>query len=283
MTARTDFFAGARVVMPILLGIIPFGLVAGVTAVNVGMSPIQAISMSVLVFAGAAQLAAIDLIGQTAPVVVIVLTVIVINLRFMMYSASLAQYFRQFNPLSKFLSGYLITDQAFAVSVVEFRATEPDERSRKWFYFGAAVPFWITWQLSTIAGAILGTNVPEGLSLEFAVPLMFIALLFPALDDRLTGIAALVAGSVSVVAAVLPFNLGLVTAALIGIVAGVLVERRRGRSRRPETPQTNRRKAREARACDHRARTNNNLDYLHRRRSRNACAPPLVHSLVRSA
>lgn len=228
MTERSDFLAGARAVIPLLIGVIPFGVIAGVTAVTAGLSPFQAIAMSVLLFAGAAQLAAIDLIGQSAPVAVIVITAIIINLRFMMYSASIAQYFRRFDPVSKWLGAYLITDQAYALSVIEFRKTDPDDRSRKWFYFGTALPFWVMWQISTIAGAILGANVPGGLSLEFAVPLMFIALLFPALEDRPTVMTAFVAGSVSIVAAILPFNLGLVTSALIGIAAGVTVELRRG-------------------------------------------------------
>lgn len=228
MSGREAFTAGARAVAPLLIGVVPFGLIAGVTAVDAGMSPLQAIAMSVVVFAGAAQLAAIDLVGQSAPVAVIVLTALIINLRFMMYSASISPYFRRFDTLSRWLGAYLITDQAYAISILEFRRTGSDSQRRKWFYFGSALPFWATWQLSTVAGAILGTSVPDGLSLEFAVPLMFIALLFPAVDDRPTEFTAIVSGGVSVVAAVLPFNLGLVTSALVGIAAGVAVERRRG-------------------------------------------------------
>lgn len=228
-TARRDFVAGGRAVGPILLGVVPFGLIAGVTAVNAGISPLQAVGMSVIVFAGAAQLAAIDLIGRSAPIAVVVLTVVVINLRFVMYSASIAPYFRQLAAPWKWLSAYVLTDQAYAVSLTEFRATAPDERSRKWFYLGAASMLWIVWQISTFAGAAVGASMPAGLSLEFAVPLTFMALLVPALDDRATVVAALVAGTVGVVGAVLPFNLGLITAALVGIAAGVTLEVRAGR------------------------------------------------------
>lgn len=224
MTARADFFAGTQAIVPILLGVIPFTLIAGVAAVNAGIAPVQAISMSIIVFAGVAQLAAIDLIDRTAPIAVIILTAIVINLRFMMYSASLAPYLRQLTGPMKWLGAYVLSDEAYAVSVTEFRETSPEERSREWFYFGAAAAFWMAWQVGTIVGVVVGTAIPEGLSLEFAVPLTFMALLFQALTDRHTEVAAVVAGVLGVVAAVLPFNLGLVTAALIGISIGVILD-----------------------------------------------------------
>lgn len=228
MSAREDALAGVRAVSPILLGVVPFALVAGITAVNAGISPVQAVGMSVILFAGASQLAAIELIDKTAPVAVIVLTAVVINLRFVMYSASIAPHFRRFDPVSKWLGAYILTDQAYALSLTEYRETNPSERSRKWFYFGAAATLWVVWQLGTIIGAVLGATVPSSLSLEFAVPLTFMALLFHSLDDRPTEIAAVVGGGVAVVAAVLPFNLGLVIAGLVGIGVGVLVELRAG-------------------------------------------------------
>ncbi|MEA5386982.1 AzlC family ABC transporter permease [Haloarculaceae archaeon H-GB11] len=151
----------------------------------------------------------------------VVLTAIVINLRMMMYSASIAPYFRRLAAPTKWIAAYLLTDQAYAVSIAEFRQTTPGERSRKWFYFGAAVTLWVPWQIVTVVGALVGASVPEGLSLEFAIPLTFMALLVPTLDGRSTEIAALVGGGVAVVAAVFPFNLGLITAALLGVASGV--------------------------------------------------------------
>ncbi|MFP9190987.1 AzlC family ABC transporter permease [Natrialbaceae archaeon A-CW1-1] len=229
MTARNDFFDGMRACAPLMVGMVPFALIAGVTAVNVGIDPVLAVVMSLVVFAGAAQLAAIDLIGQTASVVVVVFTAIVINLRFMMYSASIAPHFSRFSPASKWFSAYVLTDMAYALSVAEFDASPSEDRSRKWYYLGTAMMVWITWQLGTIAGVILGTSIPDGLSLEFAIPLTFMALLFPVLKGRPTMLAALVSGFIAMIAAPLPFNLGLVTAALVGILAGVLIEVRAGK------------------------------------------------------
>lgn len=236
MAAWTDFSAGMRTTTPILLGVIPFALIAGIAAVNAGMAPMQAISMSVIVVAGAAQLAAINLIDRTAPIAVIVLTALIINLRLLMYSASIAPYFHHVAAPTKWVCAYVLTDEAYAVSVTEFRKTSRRERSRTWFYGGAAVTLWLTWQAGTVVGAIVGTAIPEGLSLEFAIPLTFIALLFPALTDRYTEITALVAGTVGVITAVLPFNLGLVTAALVGMSVGVVLEVRAGDFPTPEQP-----------------------------------------------
>ncbi|WP_323173624.1 AzlC family ABC transporter permease [Natrialba sp. PRR66] len=228
LSSRTDFLAGAQAITPIALGVIPFGLIAGVAMVNAGIPPHHAIAMTIVSFTGAAQLAAIDLINRTAPIAVVILTAVIINLRFTMYSASLAPYFQQFDSTMKWIGAYLLTDEAYAVSITKFRGTEWNRQSQKWFYFGAAISFWATWQISAAAGVLLGSSIPAGFSLEFAVPLTFIALLFPALDDRPTEFAALVSGSASVLTAILPLNLGLVTAALIGVAVGVSYEFRRG-------------------------------------------------------
>ncbi|WP_435335638.1 AzlC family ABC transporter permease [Haloarchaeobius sp. TZWWS8] len=225
MSGRTDFVAGAREAAPILLGVIPFGLIAGVSALEAGLDPLHAVGMSTIIFAGASQLAAIDLLGRDAPAAVVVLTVVVVNLRMMMYSASISPYFRPFSRGWKWLCAYLLTDQAYALSLTEFRETAREERSRKWYYLGAAVTLWVVWQAATIGGVVLGASLPAGLSLEFAVPLTFMALLFPALKDRSTWTAALVAGAVAIPATLLPFDLGLVVASVLGIGAGFAVHR----------------------------------------------------------
>ena len=226
--APRDAVAGARVTAPILLGVVPFGLVAGVTAVEAGMSPGQAVAMSVVVFAGASQLAAIELIGNTAPVGVIVGTALVINLRFVMYSASVAPYFRRLSAPARWVSAYVLTDQAYAVSLAEFRDTTPEERSRLWYYLGSALSLWVTWQVATAVGAVAGAAVPAGFSLEFAVPLTFLALLVPAVEDRHTAAVAAVSGAGGVAAAVLPFDLGIVTAGAVGVALGVALDVRTG-------------------------------------------------------
>lgn len=226
--SREDLFDGVRAIAPLSVGIVPFALIAGITAVNAGLAPVQAVGMSVLLFAGASQLAAIELLGNDAPLAVVVLTAVVINLRFTMYSASIAPYFRGVSGLRRWLGAYILTDQAYALSVADFRDTDRGTHGRITFYFGAAAGLWVIWQIGTIVGALLGATVPAGLSLEFAVPLTFMALVFPAIEGRPTATAAAVAAAIAVLAAPLPFNLGLLTAAFTGIGAGVLIEHRRG-------------------------------------------------------
>lgn len=218
---RDAFGAGVRAVAPVLLGIAPFGLVAGAAAVDVGLPVSGAVALSVVVFAGASQLAAIGLLAQGAPAVVIVLTALVINARLVMYSASLAPYVRGERLEWRALAAYLLTDQAYALSVTRFAT---DDVPRRWFYLGTAVPLWVVWQVCTVAGALAGARIPESVPLAFAVPLTFLALLVPAVKDRPTAAAALVGGAVAMLGIGLPYNLGLLAGALTGIVAGVLVE-----------------------------------------------------------
>ena len=217
-----DILAGVRDVSPLLLGIVPFGLVAGIAAVEVGFTLVQAVGLSVIVFAGASQLAALELLGENAPLAVVIGTAVVINLRMVMYSASIAPHFARYGARIRATLAYVLTDQAYALSVAEF--AENDDRSRWKYYLGAAGSLWIIWQVATIVGVVLGAGVPEEWGLTFAVPLVFLALLVPAMKDRPSTVAGAVGGSVAVVAAGLPLNLGLLAGALGGIVAGLITE-----------------------------------------------------------
>jgi 4-azaleucine resistance transporter AzlC len=218
-----DLWRGLRDVAPLLIGIAPFGLVTGVAAVNAGLDLGLAVGMSVIVFAGAAQLAALELIRTDAPLVVIVVTAAVINLRMLMYSASIAPHFREFKAKWKGALAYILTDQAYALSIARFETEEPVEKRS--YYLGVAVPIWLVWQVMTVAGVVLGASVPPSWGLEFTVPLVFLALLVPAVEDRETLVAAAVGGGGAVLGAGLPLNLGLPVGATAGVLAGAIAER----------------------------------------------------------
>ena len=209
-------------IAPVLLGVLPFGLAAGVVTVEAGYGVVETVGHSTVIFAGASQIAAVSLLGDGAPVAVVVLTVLVINLRMLMYAASLSPHLADI-PLGRRAAGaYLLTDQAYAVSIVEFRHdTSPDHRWQ--YYLGAALTLWVPWQLSTVTGALVGTSLPEGLPLGFAVPLMFLALLVPAITDRPTLAAAVTSATIATVGAGLPSNLGMLLGALAGIAVGTTV------------------------------------------------------------
>ncbi len=177
-----------------------------------------------VVFAGASQLAAIDLLTDGAALPVIVVTMLVINLRMVMYSASLASYFEDLPLVTRLPVAYLLTDYAYGLSVTRYESE--GGVARLWYYLGAALPIWVVWQAATVAGALAGARVPDTIPLEFIVPLVFIALLMPAIDGRPSAGAAAVGGGVALAAATLPFNLGLMVGAVAGILAGVAVDRR---------------------------------------------------------
>lgn len=223
-TPRTALGDALRDIAPILVGVAPFGLIVGVAAVDAGLEAFQAYAVSPLVFAGAAQLAALDLIGRDGAVVVVILTPLVINARFVMYSASLAPWFRPASPSAKVAAAYLLTDQAFAVSIIRYTRRKEGTRVRMSYYFAAALALWLTWQVTSLVGVLVGAAIPAEWSLDFAVPLVFMALLVPAVVDRPTAVAAAVGAAVAVATTGLPFNLGLLSGAAAGIGAGYAAE-----------------------------------------------------------
>ncbi|WP_323676748.1 AzlC family ABC transporter permease [Halorubellus sp. PRR65] len=224
MSARGDALDGVRAISPFLLGVVPFGLVYGVTAVDRGLPPTVAAAMSAVVFAGAAQLAAVELLAKGSPAAVVLATILVVNLRYPMYAASIAPYFRAFSTRWRALLAYLMTDQAYAVALVDYRDGETTPDRRKWYYVGAAGTLWVSWQLSTVTGVLVGAQVPSGLSLEFAIPLTFLALLVPNLEGAPSALAAVVGGVGTVAGTNLPYDVSLVAAALLGVLAATALD-----------------------------------------------------------
>jgi 4-azaleucine resistance transporter AzlC len=217
-----DFFAGARGALPVLIGVIPFAMVTGVGAVSVGLTFFETLGMSVIVFAGASQLVVYQLMSVGSPWIIMVLTAWVVNLRFTMYSATLAPYLQKLSVWQKAPLAYMLSDQAFGVSVSHFITDE--KSSHRWFYFGAALTVWIAWQIGAMLGALLGALVPASWGFDFAFPLSFMALMFAALRDHPTIAAALTGGIIAVLSKGMPYNTGLVLATFLGIAAGYLTE-----------------------------------------------------------
>jgi 4-azaleucine resistance transporter AzlC len=227
---RSAFLSGLRAELPILPGVVPFGVIYGVAALNAQLPPVTALAMSSIVFGGASQFIAVQLIEQGTAAFLIVATIFIVNLRHMLYSASVAPHIAHLPRRWKWLLAYLLTDEAYAVAITKYNDAS-DPGAKHWYHLGAGLALWTTWQLSTIVGIALGSQMSEqlrSLGLDFAVTVTFIALVVPALTDRGVTAAALAAGVLAVVAAALPYNLGLMIAALAGIVAGLIVEQRNG-------------------------------------------------------
>ena len=221
--ASSQFTAGVKAISPFLFGVLPFGMISGVAAVSSGLSANISLAMSFLIFAGASQLAAVQLISENAPALVIVLTALVINLRFVMYSASIAPHF-QHSGKWKGILAYLLTDQAYAVAITYFQRSS-QVTNKHWYFLGAALSVALVWQVGTALGVLLGTQVPDSWSLDFAIPLTFMTLAIAAIKDRATVAAALCAGVAALIMVSLPYNLGLLVAASSGILAGLAVSK----------------------------------------------------------
>jgi len=221
-----SFWAGVRAEFPLLVGVFPFGLIYGALALKAGLSPAAAQGMSSIVFAGSAQFITAQLVHDAAPGFVIVLTIAVVNLRHMLYSASVAPYVKNLPVRWKTLLAYLLTDEAYAATILHYEA-EGITLTGHWFFLGAGFSLWLTWQVSTACGIFLGAAIPTSWPLDFALPLTFIAMVMPVLKDRPVVAAALSAGAVALLAFSLPFKLGLILAALTGILIGVLLEGRK--------------------------------------------------------
>jgi 4-azaleucine resistance transporter AzlC len=219
------FWQGARAEFPLLVGVFPFGLIYGALALNAGLSTAASQLMSSIVFAGSAQFVTAQLVHDAAPGIVIVLTIAVVNLRHMLYSASLAPYLKNLSLKWKVLLSYLLTDEAYAPSIIKYER-EGITPSSHWFVFGAGFSLWFNWQVSTALGIFLGAAIPKSWPLDFALPLTFIAMVMPMLKNKPMIAAALSAGMVALLAYSLPYKLGLILAALTGIVVGTILEGR---------------------------------------------------------
>lgn len=233
-TPRSEFWGGVKAELPILLGVVPFGLIYGVLAIGAQIPVEVALFMSSIVFAGSSQFVGTQLIGAGSPVAIIVVTTFIVNLRHALYSASLAPYVKHLPRRWKWLLAYLLTDEAYAVTITNYHENT-DPSHKHWFFLGAGLTLWSSWQLSTAIGVFLGARVPDNWSLDFTLALTFIALVIPRLKDRPSLAAAISAGVIAVVANGLPYKLGLMLAALIGVAVGLITE---SQARRTEIPET---------------------------------------------
>jgi len=224
---RPEFIRGIRAELPILVGVLPFGMIYGVLAIDAGIPPAAAQAMSFIVFAGSSQFLATQLIHLATPGMVVVLSIFVVNLRHALYSASIAQYLQSLSKPWKLLLSYLLTDEAYAVAIIHYQQVPGREPNhRHWFFLGSGLALWGTWQASTAAGIYLGAVVPASWSLDFTLALTFIALVVINLKDNASLAAAISAGVTAVLLFSLPYRLGLLAAACVGILVGLLVDRR---------------------------------------------------------
>lgn len=218
----TDFRRGIVATLPLVPGIVAFGLLYGVMARQVGLSPWEAGAMSLIVHAGSAQFTALGM-WQTAGTVPIILTTLVINLRHMLMGASVAPYLRGLSPGWKALLALWMSDESYALAITEYE----QGRGSHWYLLGANVGVYLAWPTSGLLGALLGASIPEpsqyGLDLIF--PLGFLGLLTAFLKDRIGVAVALAAGGLALLGTfLLPGKWAILVAGILGSGLGLLLE-----------------------------------------------------------
>ena len=222
---RRVFLQGLRGSLPFLLVVIPFGMVFGVVATEAGLTLAQTMGFTVGVFAGASQLAALQLMTENAPVLIVMATALAVNLRLAMYSAALAPYLGAAPVWQRALVAFLLVDQSYAQAHAKYEATpQMPVVARIAFYLGSVTLIIPLWCVASYLGAVLGDLIPAGLPVDFAVPITFLAVIAPMLRS-LAHVASAITSVLGVlVFAGLPFNLGLLVAAALAMMVGAQVE-----------------------------------------------------------
>lgn len=223
ISARGEFRRGVRLVMPVLPGTAAWGLVSGVAMLKTGLTSEQAFAMTLLMYAGSAQLACLPLIAAAAPMFVTLLTAAIVNLRFVIYGLGLAPALRRESPRLRLLLGYLNADPAYILFTPRYDEdpTRPHARS---LYLGLAVGNWVTWQASSSIGIALGARIPTTWGLELAGVLALIALAIPLITTLPTVAGCLAATVVALLGAEWPLRLGIIGAVVAGVAVAMIVE-----------------------------------------------------------
>lgn len=222
---RHEFLTGAKDTLPLIIGAIPFGLIFGTLAVSSGLSFIGTLAMSAFVFAGSAQFIAVGLLALGTSWPIIVVTTFVVNLRHLLYAVTLVPYVKPLSSRWQIPLAFWLTDETFAVVINRYQ--QPDKSPYKhWYYLGSAVAMYSNWQLCTFLGLTTGQMFPDMATwgLDFAMPVTFIGMTIPYLKNKPMWAAVVIAGSVAVLAYPLPHKLGLILAALAGVVGGLMLE-----------------------------------------------------------
>ena len=220
---RAAWNEGFRTGLPTLFGIAAWGLVVGIAMVKSGLSVPQALGMTLLVFAGSAQLASLPLIAAQAPIWVIFATALVVNLRFVIFSALLGPHFAHLPWRQRFYLGYISGDLTVALFLQRYPTLEPAVGKLSYLK-GLMFPNWFAWQVGSCIGIFLGSAVPAEWGLGFAGTLAILCIMVPLMINNAALCGVLVAAAISVLAYDLPYKLGLLLAVLVGMVTAMAIE-----------------------------------------------------------
>ena len=221
------FLKGITDVSPLMIPVFPFGIIFGVLAIDLGLTPITTIAMSIIIFGGASQIIFLQLFSAGASSLIILGSVGAVNSRHLLYGAVLSEHMSDFKMTWKIIISYFLVDQAFAVTNSYLKKSK--DKDRAFHSFGAGATCWVVWQITTIIGIFLGSIIPEKLGLSFAVPLTFLALIVEDLRKLINVIVIIISGSIATFGyEIIPFKAYVIVAAISGLIIATILTKFRG-------------------------------------------------------
>ncbi len=224
-TTANAYWKGAADGAPFILVVVPFAMLFGVLATEAGLNVLETLAFSAVVFAGAAQFTALQLMQENAPTAIVLASALAVNLRVAMYSASLTPWIGAAPFWQRAIAAYFTVDQSYACSVAQYEKEPQMSVPQRMAYFsGVLSPIVPLWYISTVIGSLVGTQVPDSWALDFALPITFLALVAPMLRTAAHVVAAVVGITLSLLTATVPYSLGLIIAGTVGMMAGAQAE-----------------------------------------------------------
>ncbi|EGO65288.1 AzlC family ABC transporter permease [Acetonema longum] len=217
-----EYWQGVRDGLPVVLGVAPFGLICGVMGLTAGLTGIETLLMSLLVFAGASQFIGIAMIGGGAAWGIIIFTTLLVNLRHLLMGASLAKYLLPLSKTWQSVLSFILTDESYAL--VQDRIAKAGYSP--WYQLGVSSVLYAAWAVATVAGVLAGQYIPDPLAwgLDFAMPATFLGMLVPRLADRNSLIVFLAAAAAAVAGVLyLPGKWYIILTCLVAGVTGGLL------------------------------------------------------------
>ena len=218
-----NFFKGIRDTSPLMIPVVPFGIIFGVLAIDLGLTPLTTIAMSIIIFGGASQIIFLQLFSAGASSLVILSSVGAVNSRHLLYGTVLSEHLSDLSLTWKIIVSYFLVDQAFAVSNGYFKKNKRN-KDKHFHLLGGGLNCWMIWQLTTLIGIYLGSIIPEKLGLSFAIPLTFLALLVNDFRKLINVIIILISGSIATFGyQVIPFKAYVIVAASVGLIVAFIL------------------------------------------------------------
>ena len=216
------FIKGIIDVSPLMIPVVPFGLIFGILAIDIGFSPLATMGMSLIIFGGASQIVLLQLFSGGASSLVIISSVGAVNSRHLLYGAVVSEHVSDLKLIWKIIISYFLIDQAFAISNEYLKKNK--DRNRYFHLVGGGATCWVIWQSTTLLGIILGASIPEKLGLSFAVPLTFLALLVNDFRKFINVIVIIISGTVATLGYnYIPYKAYVIVAALAGLLTAMIL------------------------------------------------------------